>query len=158
MTYTLNAIKYTIKQIVDFCFKHEMSGIVWNAFWQSFVPIGALFKRNEFRQNFWRNRASVKVHDNFFPQRLMVSPQRQLMEYPVYEIVVTFIHLGWRFRKVFARFSKGFRKVFARLSLPKYFRERFARAEQNSNQFLRAAGAPAAPRRRTGAPAARKNW
>ena len=45
------------------------------------------------------------------------------------------------FREVFARFSQGFRKVFARLSLQKYFRERFARAEKN--QFLRAAGAPA---------------
>ena len=39
------------------------------------------------------------------------------------------------------RFSQGFREVFARLSLQKYFRERFARAEKN--QFLRAAGAPA---------------
>ena len=45
-----------------------------------------------------------------------------------------------------AYFSRGFRKVFARLSLQKYFRERFARAE--TNQFLRPAGAPAA----------RKNW
>ena len=45
--------------------------------------------------------------------------------------------------EVFARFSQGFRKVFARLSLPKYFRERFRRAEKAINQFLRAAGAPA---------------
>ena len=67
-------------------------------------------------------------------------------------------HMGG-FRKVFARFSRGFREAFARLSLPKYFRERFRRAEKpKNNQFLRAAGAPAPRRRRTGAPAARKNW
>ena len=42
--------------------------------------------------------------------------------------------------------ARGFREVFARLSLPKYFRERFRRAENKINQFLRAAGAPAAPR------------
>ena len=51
-------------------------------------------------------------------------------------------HMGG-FRKVFARFSRGFREAFARLSLPKYFRERFRRAEKFSYQFLRAAGAPA---------------
>ena len=62
------------------------------------------------------------------------------------------------FRKIFARFSRGFRRVFARLSLPKYFRERFRRAEKKINQFLRAAGALAPRRRRTGAPAARQNW
>ena len=73
--------------------------------------------------------------------------------------------LSQGFRQVFARFSQGFRKVFARFS--QGFREAFAskifswkaRASRKKfNQFLRAAGAPAAPRRRTGAPAARKNW
>ena len=43
---------------------------------------------------------------------------------------------------VLIRILRGFREVFARFSLQKYFRERFARAEQK-NQFLRAAGAPA---------------
>ena len=60
------------------------------------------------------------------------------------------------FRRGFAGFSLGFREVFARLSLQKYFRERFVRAEkiEITNQFLRAAGAPR--RAVAGAPAARK--
>ena len=41
---------------------------------------------------------------------------------------------------------------------PIYFRERFRRAEKQIYQSWRAAGAPAPRRRRTGAPAARKNW
>ena len=60
------------------------------------------------------------------------------------------------FREVFVRFLLSFREVFARLSLQKYFRERFVRAEiiEITNQFLRAAGAPR--RAVAGAPAARK--
>ena len=46
------------------------------------------------------------------------------------------------FRKVFARFSRGFRKVFARLSLPKYFRERFRRAEKKLINFCVPRGPP----------------
>ena len=62
------------------------------------------------------------------------------------------------FREVFARFSRGFRKVFARLSLQKYFRERFARAEKKINFCVPLGPPPHRGRRRTGAPAARKNW
>ncbi len=58
-----------------------------------------------------------------------------------------FARFSQGFREVFVRFSQGFREVFARLSLPKYFRERFRRAEKKFKQFLRDAGAPA-PRRR----------
>ena len=61
-----------------------------------------------------------------------------------------FARFSQGFREVFGRFSEGFREVFARFfarfSLPIYFRERLRRAEKtNSNQFLRAAGAPAEP-------------
>ena len=55
-----------------------------------------------------------------------------------------------RFRKVFARFSQGFREVFARFSRGFRFQNIFVKGsgEQNKKiyQFLRAAGAPAAPR------------
>ena len=58
---------------------------------------------------------------------------------------------SWDFRKVFVRFSRGFRfkNIFVKGSLEQ---------EHKFNQFLRAAGAPAPQRRRTGVPAPRKNW
>ena len=57
-------------------------------------------------------------------------------------------------------FSRGFREVFARFSRGFRFKNIFVKGsrEQKKKQFLRAAGAPAPRRRRTGAPAARKNW
>ena len=59
--------------------------------------------------------------------------------------------------KLLQGFSQGFREVFAGFSRGFRFQNIFVKGsgeqKQNSNQFLRAAGAPAAPRRRTGAPA-----
>ncbi len=70
--------------------------------------------------------------------------------------------LGYPTALLIKRFSRGFRKVFARFSRGFRFKNIFVKGslEQRKkfNQFLRAVGAPAPRRRRTGAPAARKNW
>ena len=59
----------------------------------------------------------------------------------------------------FGRFSRGFREVFARFSRGFRFKNIFVKGSREQNKSIFACrGGPRPRRRRTGAPAARKNW